>query len=159
EPMSAMSRRRFLLSAWPWRGLAYLSSTVITGAAALTVLATMTVVGGVLSTVLVGVVILAATAFLGVPVAAVERWRLRLIAPEPVEDPRRAPERSGVIGWVRTRVKERATWRELAYALLLSTLLWPLDLAVVAILVGLPLALLTSPVSVLVGAGSRELWP
>ena len=157
--MEAMADRRFLLSAWPWRGLAYLLSTGLSGLLALSVLATMVVVGGLLSTVLIGVPIFAAIAFAGIPAAAVERWRLGLIDAEPVEDPHRKPDRPGVYGWVVTRVRERATWRELAYTLLLALLLWPLDLAVIVLLVGVPLALVTSPLSVLVGGGSRAVLP
>ena len=62
---------RFLLSGWPWRCLAYVSGTVLVAAAAW-------------SSVLVfppGLVLV------GVPVGALERWRLRLVDPLPAPSP------------------------------------------------------------------------
>ncbi|WP_322752783.1 sensor histidine kinase [Frankia sp. Cas3] len=154
-----MARRRFLISAWPWRAAVYLLTGCIPGTLGLAILTTTLIVGGVLSAVLIGLPMLAAVAFVGVPIAGVERWRLRLIDPRPIEDPHRPPHQGGVVGWVRTRAQEAATWRELVYTLLLVTLLWPLDLAAVLGPVGVSLGMITAPAPVLIAGGQRELWP
>ena len=60
--------------------------------------------------------------------------------------------------WLATRGREAATWRELGYAAVFVTLLWPLDLAVALAAVVVPLALITSPLPVALGA-HRGLWP
>jgi signal transduction histidine kinase len=80
-------------------------------------------------------------ALVGVPVAAVERYRLRLVDRRPAPSPHRPAPR----GWVRTRLAEAATWQELAFAILTAVVLWPLDLAVVTVAVGLPALLLLAP--------------
>ncbi|MFG2039908.1 sensor histidine kinase [Dactylosporangium sp. NPDC048998] len=85
--------------------------------------------GAVLSLTLVGVPVLVALALLGLPVAAVERRRLLLVDREPLASPHRVPHRAGLRGWLGTRFREPATWRELAYTLLLAVLL-PLELLV-----------------------------
>jgi signal transduction histidine kinase len=125
----------------------------------LAVLAAGLMVGSVLSTVVVGIPILAALGLAGIPMATFERWRLKLIDPQPITDPHRVPDQPGLKGWLATRWKEAATWREFCYALLLTTLLWPLDLGVALLTIGLSLALITSPMPVLVAGGHRELWP
>jgi signal transduction histidine kinase len=118
----ALTRPRFLLSAWPWRGLAYLTTTVAVGLLALLAFVTLTGVGVVTAIFLVGLAVLAAVLLLGIPVGALERLRLRLIDPVPLPN----PVRGGPRRWVR----QPATWRELGYAVLLAVVLWPLDLAV-----------------------------
>ncbi|MCP2337985.1 sensor histidine kinase [Actinomadura rupiterrae] len=158
EAITAVRRRGFLASAWPWRGLAYLVTSSVPGALVLTVGAAVLLVGGTLASVLAGLPMLAALAFAGIPVAAFERWRLRLLDAEPIADPHRTPDRPGVGGWLATRIRESATWRELGFALLLAVVLWPLDLAVAALGVAFPVALLTAWVPVLSG-GRRGLWP
>lgn len=81
----ALSARRYLLSAWPWRATAYLVTGAVAGAATLVGLAVALVVGGVLTVVLVGLPLLVLTALAGIPLARLERQRLRLIdrAPAP----------------------------------------------------------------------------
>ncbi|RFU42294.1 sensor histidine kinase [Actinomadura logoneensis] len=156
--MAVLRRRGFLASAWPWRSLAYLVTSSVPGALVLTVAAAVLVVGGTLSSVLLGLPMLAALAFAGVPVAAFERWRLHLVDPRPVADPHRAPDRPGVGGWLAVRARESATWRELGFTVLLATVLWPFDLAIATLGAALPLALLTAWTPVLSG-GRRGLWP
>jgi signal transduction histidine kinase len=159
SPWQAMARRRFLISARPWRSLLYLLSGAVPGILGLSVLVTLLTVGAALSLVLVGIPILAAAGALGVPMGAVERWRLQLIDPAPIADPHRACGTPGLITWLRTRYRESATWRELGYTLLFVTILWPVDLAVGLASVGLPLALVTSPITTFVGGASREILP
>ena len=153
-----MGRRPFLASAWPWRAWAYLATASLPGALGLSVLAADLAVGGGLAKALIGIPILGALALGGVPMGRVERWRLRLIEPAPITDPHRRPDRPGVRCWLATRGREAATWRELGYTAVFVTLLWPLDLAVAIAAVVVPLALVTSPLPVALGA-RRGLWP
>ncbi|MCJ0871776.1 sensor domain-containing protein [Streptomyces sp. AP-93] len=141
----ALPQPGYLLSPWPWRSAAYLLSSAPVGAAALVTMAVLVVVGGVLAVVLVGLPVLAGFVLVGVPLAAVERRRLRLVDEEPAPDPHRAPGRRGVWAWTATRFREQATWRELAYALVFSVVLWPLELLAVALAVTVPLGMILSP--------------
>jgi signal transduction histidine kinase len=126
---------RFLLSGWPWRCLAYICGTVAFAAAAW-------------SSVLVfppGLVLL------GVPVGALERWRLRLVDPLPATSPH-TQARPGAGGWLRRRLSESATWRELGYAICLLTVLLVVDVVALFILV-LAVLLLLLPLVMAVGGG------
>ncbi|MFF2122217.1 sensor histidine kinase [Kitasatospora sp. NPDC001119] len=172
----AMAQRplSFLGSAWPWRSLAYLASGVLVGAAALVVLAAGLVAGAVLLVVLVGVAPLVGVVLSAVAVAAVERWRLRLVDLDPAEDPHRAPDAPGPRAWAATRLTEPVTWRELGFTLLSAAALWWLDLLVLFFSFGVPalcfssldgatwpwsvfgaLVLLASPYTVTSWAGAR----
>ncbi|MFB7517899.1 sensor domain-containing protein [Streptomyces sp. NPDC056144] len=134
----ALARRRFLLGPWPWRAGTYLATGVAVGAAA----ALGMVVLGVFSLFLVGLPLLLLS---GPALAALERRRLRLVDLDPAPDPHRTPAAPGLAAWLRLRMGEQATWREFGYALLLATVLGPLDLLALAACVGLPAALLTAP--------------
>lgn len=139
---------RYLRSARPWRAAGYLLGGAVTGALAFTVLLLLAVCGTVLAVVLVGLPLLAALALAGVPFAAVERRRLRRYAPgsAPLPDPHRDPDRTGLAAWAGTRFREQATWRELGYAVLAATLLWPLELLAVGAALLVPADLLATPV-------------
>jgi signal transduction histidine kinase len=158
DPITAMGRRPFLVSAWPWRAWTYLATASLPGALGLSVLAADLAVGGGLAKALIGLPILGAVVLAGIPMGRVERWRLRLIDPRPAADPHRRPARRSAGCWLATRGREAATWRELGYAALFVTLLWPFDLAVALAAVVVPLALITSPLPVALGA-HRGLWP
>ncbi|KKZ70263.1 histidine kinase [Streptomyces showdoensis] len=140
--------RRFLRTGWPWRAVAYLASGVALGALALLVL--LVLVG--FSLLLVGLPLLLLA---GVGLGGLERRRLLLVERDPAADPHRVPEGPGLAAWLRVRAREQATWRELAYAVLSATVLWPLDLLVLAVGLGLPAALLSAPVQ-LAAAGGEE---
>ncbi|MFI8965483.1 sensor histidine kinase [Streptomyces sp. NPDC053493] len=114
----------------PWRALAYLLTGPLSGATALAAL------------------LLAPPLVLltGIGFGRLERWRLRLVDPDPAADPHRTPDAPGLAAWLRLRVREQVTWRELAYVLLHATVLWPLDLLVLTLGIGLPAALLSAPV-------------
>jgi signal transduction histidine kinase len=119
------------------------------------------VVGAALTPVLVGLPLLALLALTGVPVGALERRRLRLLDPAPVTDPHRTPDEPGLAAWAGLRFTEQATWRELAYAVLLAYLLWPLDLLVLAAAIGIPGALAGAPVQLALSGGDTriaKLW-
>ncbi|MGW1816329.1 sensor histidine kinase [Streptomyces sp. NPDC002125] len=152
----ALVRRRYLLGGWPWRAALYLLSSVPAGLALLVTVLLLATVGGALTLVLVGLPLLLTLALIGVPVAAVERRRLRLIDPEPLGDPHRAPERAGLTAWLRIRLREQATWREFGYALLFAVVLWPLE----GLLVGGVLAfcggLLATPLVMAAVTGGEE---
>jgi signal transduction histidine kinase len=83
----------------------------------------------------------------------VERWRLRLVDFEPTPDPHRTPPWPGYRSWLATRLREQATWRELAYTLLLAVALWILDLAVLVSSFATPALLLVAPIE------DSRLWP
>ncbi|QUX31387.1 sensor domain-containing protein [Nocardiopsis akebiae] len=130
----ALGTRRFLLTSWPWRGLAYSGGTVLVACvlffAASPVLAPWAALfmvwtgdvgafddyGGI---VLVLALCLTSTFLFGplvaIPLGALERWRLGLVGGGPRESGHREPV-PGLWGWVRTRYTEAATWREVAYA-------------------------------------------
>ncbi|MDN3357876.1 sensor histidine kinase [Actinomadura sp. DC4] len=119
-PVTTGNPVRFLASARPWRSLAYLLSGSVVGLACMIAMA------------LVCLPMPPAVVLLAVPVAEVERSRLRLVDPVPVLGAHRAVPAAGPSAWARTRLGERATWREFAYTLLLSFVLWPLGLLVAA---------------------------
>ncbi|MGW1559133.1 sensor domain-containing protein [Streptomyces sp. NPDC002144] len=151
-----MTRPGFLLSVWPWRSITYLLTGTLTGAVVLVGIASTAVVGGVLVVVLVGLPLLVLLALAGIPVAWVERRRLRLIDRDPIADQHQVPAAKGLWTWLTTRLREQATWRELGYALLFAGLLWPVD--AFAIMIGLlfPLAMIASPlVMATVGDGQE----
>ncbi|MGW7509283.1 sensor histidine kinase [Streptomyces massasporeus] len=141
----ALSRPGYLLSAWPWRSACYLLTGAVTGAVVLVGIVLSATAGGVLALALVGLPVLLGTALAGIPVAALERFRLRLVDAEPASDPHRSPGEPGLRAWLSTRLRERATWRELGHALLFAGLLWPVDaLAFAVFLVG-PLSVVATP--------------
>ncbi|NEB11172.1 sensor histidine kinase [Streptomyces coelicoflavus] len=149
----AMAQRplSFLTSSWPWRSLAYLGGGVLVGAAAVLFFALGLAAGLVLLVVLIGVAPLVGLVLTSTVVATVERRRLRLVDLDRVSDPHRAPEAPGLRGWVATRLKEQATWRELMFTLLSAIALWWLDLMVLGFSFGLPATTIAST--------DGETWP
>ncbi|WP_243719270.1 sensor histidine kinase [Actinomadura sp. KC06] len=141
----ALTDRGFLVTAWPWRATAYLLTGTLAGALELVLLSTALTLGIVLGIVLVGVPLLLALGLCGLPVAAAERRRLRLVDLEPAPGPHRDPERPGFWPWLRTRYREQATWRDLAFTLLSAAVLWPVELAALVTGLAVPAALLTAP--------------
>ncbi|MFE1783354.1 sensor histidine kinase [Streptomyces sp. NPDC059506] len=143
----------FLASQWPWRALAYLLSGVALGAVAGVVLLFLAAAGLVSLAVAVGAVPLLGVALSGVFVARVERRRLRLVDLDPAPDPHRRPGRPGLRGWLETRLREPATWRELGFTAVSLSALWWMDLLVLGFALVLPVFLMTSP------AGDPGAWP
>ncbi|WP_446040251.1 sensor histidine kinase [Streptomyces sp. SID1121] len=141
----ALARPGYLLTPWPWRTAAYLLSGIPAGIAVLVVTGALAVAGGLLSLVLVGLPLLALLALGGIPVAGLERHRLRLVDPRPLPDPHRRPAEPGLWPWALTRFREQATWRELGHALLFALVLWPLDLIAVVFGLLLPLDMVATP--------------
>jgi signal transduction histidine kinase len=151
----AMAQRPlgFIVSAWPWRALAYLFSGVLVGMATALTLAALATAGVVLLVVLVGVVVLIGLLLSGIVVARFERWRLRLVDRDPAPNPHRRPDGRGWRVWLRTRMTEPATWRELGFTALSLVGLWWLDLGVLGFTLGVPAACLVSPLF------TPESWP
>lgn len=141
----AMSRPGFLLSAWPWRAAAYLLTGAVTGVATLVGIVTVAAVCGALAIVLVGLPLLVVVALSGIPVAWVERRRLRLIDRNPVSGRHQVPTVPGLWAWLTTRLREQGTWRELGYALLFAGLLWPVDALAVTVALLFPLSMVATP--------------
>src|ERR1700754_4434160 len=125
---------RFLTSSRPWRSTAYL----LTG----WIVATLWVAGALVLVVVpaVGLGVLLA----GIPLSAVERRRLRLVDPVAAPSAHARLVRPGLWGWLATRFREAATWRELGYALLFSLGLAWLD-AGVGLVLGSALFLVLFP--------------
>ncbi|MEU1408236.1 sensor domain-containing protein [Streptomyces sp. NPDC005728] len=140
-----MSRPGFLLSAWPWRSAAYLLTGAVTGVAALVGIVTVAAVCGALAIVLVGLPLLVVVALSGIPVAWVERRRLRMIDHNPVSGRHQVPTAPGLWAWLTTRLREQATWRELGYALLFAGLLWPVDALAITAALLFPLSMVATP--------------
>lgn len=137
---------RFLASAWPWRSLLYLLSGVLVAAASL-LLAGMLAAGTlVLLIFVIGLALLMVLALSGVAFGRLERRRLRLVDLDKTPDPHREPLDPGLRGWLATRLRERATWRELGFAVLASTALGWLDLLVLSFTFGLPVVSVRAPV-------------
>ncbi|MGW8765039.1 sensor domain-containing protein [Streptomyces sp. NPDC055815] len=137
-PWQALTRPRFTFGTWPWRAVGYLATGGVLGAAAGVVFLVL----GVFSLFLVGLPLLLLS---GIALGRIERLRTRIVDLDPLPDPHRLPAAPGLAAWFRIRVAEQATWREFAYALLLATVLWPLDLLALAVGIGLPVALLSAP--------------
>lgn len=171
--LAALPRRRFLVSSWPWRSLAYVLTTtpiaalVAVGLSVIALpwlLAVQRVAAGrplTATTVLLMLVggALTATAgpLLSIPLAALERQRLGIIDRRPLPGGHR-PAPSGVAAWLRTRLTEAATWREVAYAVVLGTVV-PMAYGTVALLILVDLALVVSPWLAADGAGPIAVGP
>ena len=135
----------FLASSWPWRSVAYLISGVLLGAATAAILVALVIAGTLGALVLVGLVAFLGVALSGVAVGRLERWRLRLVDRDPLPDPHRPPSRAGRFSWVRFRLREPATWRELGYTIVSLGALWWIDAAMLGMVLGIPITLAATP--------------
>ncbi|MCS4591625.1 sensor domain-containing protein [Brevibacterium sediminis] len=143
----------FIVTMWPWRAVAYLVSGVLAGALTAVVLALLITAGVLTLIVVIGIALLALVPLLGVPVATLERWRLRLIDFDPVPGGHVRPERPGPLSWFRTRTHEPLTWRELGFAALSLFALWWLDLLVLFYAIAWPIICIRS------AALDPTVWP
>ncbi|MEU9032186.1 sensor domain-containing protein [Streptomyces sp. NPDC048383] len=124
----------FLGSWWPWRCWAYLASGAVLGYPVLVVLVVLVGFGVVLSVVGIGLGLLLAAVAGAVPLGTLERHRLRWVDPHPVADPHTSLAGAGAAAWLRTRLRERATWREFGYAALLGPVFGAAGFGVIALL-------------------------
>jgi signal transduction histidine kinase len=156
---NALTRRRYPISAWPWRALAYLVSTTPIAfcvAVGWAIVATPWVAtagrlrdGRPLDGVIVfGMVVTAGLAvtigpLLALPLAALERVRMLIVDNRPVRSGHR-PVNGNLLRWLRVRYTESATWREVAYSLFLAG---PVNVAygTVAVLILVDLATILAP--------------
>ncbi|GAA2622590.1 sensor histidine kinase [Streptomyces axinellae] len=144
---------RFVASPWPWRSLAYLVSGAAFGAVVLAGYVVVVPVGLLSLVCVVGALFLLAAVLAGGAVCRVERRRLRLVDPDPISDPHRPPARSGPRAWLRHRLSEPATWRELGFTLVSLSALWWIDALVLAFALGVPVVVGTLPL------GDPDYWP
>ncbi|OKK24472.1 histidine kinase [Streptomyces sp. CB02488] len=151
----ALRQRGYVLGGWPWRAALYLLTSVPLGIATLTALLLLAVAGGALSVVLIGIPLLLTLVLAGIPLAALERRRLRLLDPRPLPPAHREPDGTGLSSWLRTRLQERSTWRELGYALLFALVLWPLEALAVGTALTVCGGLIAAP-AVLAASGGEE---
>ncbi|MFD7414849.1 sensor histidine kinase [Kitasatospora purpeofusca] len=126
---------------------AYLAGGAVLGLVTVVLLLALTALGLGLSVVGVGLPLLLAVALSGLPAGALERRLLRLVEPAPVPDPHRALPGAGRPARLRTRLRERATWRELAHTLLVAPPLTAAGLGLTALLL-FSAMLVVSPVVV-----------
>ncbi|MEU7723686.1 sensor domain-containing protein [Streptomyces sp. NPDC040724] len=138
---------RFLVSWWPWRCWAYAGGGFLIGYPVLVVLGLLVGLGVVLAVAGIGLLLLLCAVVAGVPLGALERWRLRCVEPVRVADPHASLAGAGPAAWLRTRLRERATWREFGYAALLGPAFGAAGFLVIA-LVAFSLILVATPVTV-----------
>ncbi|MEV4764327.1 histidine kinase [Micromonospora chokoriensis] len=129
---------RFLASVWPWRSLAYVATTVPIGLGWLILLLVVLTVGVATIVVVAGLFVLAGLPTLAHLAAAGERRRLGLIFPGRPVSRLPAP---------RDREHGRVAWPETGVTVLLVTLFWLVDAAVVVLLAA-PVVLILAPVLV-----------
>ncbi len=134
--MAALRARslRFPFTRDSLRCWAYLAGGAVLGLVTAVLLLALTALGLGLSVVGVGLPLLLAVALSGLPAGALERRLLRLVEPAPVPDPHRALPGAGRPARLRTRLRERATWRELAHTLLVAPPLTAAGLGLTALL-------------------------
>ena len=149
--LQALARKPtwFLRSAWPWRSLGYLVSGVLLGAVTGTAYLFLAIGGAALAIVLVGLLAFPAMVLLSMYVARFERWRLRLVDPDPAPDPHR-PVPTGTWRerrqWIVARLREPVTWREFGYAMVSCLALWWVDLTMIGVALYMPGLLIGSSV-------------
>ena len=136
-PLEAVTRRRFLASAWPWRSVGFLVTTAPVALVAAVPLLLLGLPWAVMlrhlvkwddpSFLALALMLLAGTLLMAgfgplvaIPVAAVERRRLGLVDTRPTHTGHRPLPSVGPVRWLRVRYAEPATWRELCYTVLLA---------------------------------------
>ncbi|MEU7608195.1 histidine kinase [Micromonospora sp. NPDC049204] len=129
---------RFLASVWPWRSLAYVATTVPIGLGWLILLLVVLTVGVATIVVVAGLFVLAGLPTLTHLAAAGERRRLQLIFPGRPVSRLPAP---------RDRKHGGVAWPETGATVLLVTLFWLVDAAVVVLLTA-AVVLILAPVLV-----------
>ncbi|MGW7026578.1 sensor domain-containing protein [Streptomyces xanthophaeus] len=143
---AVLRRPLHFLGSWcPWRCWGYLGSGFLLGYAVLLTLALLLGLGVVLAVAGIGLLLLLGAVVGAVPLGALERRRLRWVEPARVPDPHASLAGAGAAAWLRTRLRERATWRELGYAALLGPVFGAAGFGVVALL-AFALLLVATPV-------------
>ena len=157
----ALVSPRYLLTSWPWRSLAYTLTTLVVGgtlffvalpvympwAAFIAMLGTNTSTSLAVMFLFGLFMVLFFAPLIAIPLGALERRRLHLVMPDENRSGHRAPP-VGLWGWARTRYSEAATWREVAYAVVLFPI-FGLAFLVVAALSTATILLAISPLLLL----------
>ncbi|WP_370942064.1 sensor histidine kinase [Amycolatopsis sp. cg5] len=151
----SLALRRFLLTRWPWRGLAYVLSTPLAAIPAAVPLAMLCLpwlyllsrfpvtLDETVLAVLAGLLLItAAGPLVALPVARLERLRLRLVHNGPVRGPHPAA------GW-KHRYTSASSWRELGYLVALVLAAVP-SVALILVMLMI-LSLIISPLVVAPG--------
>jgi hypothetical protein len=136
---------RLLLSRGLWRSVWYLLGYLAVSGVLFAIAVAVGVGGAGLSVTLAGLPVLAAAAATIRWCADVERARLRPMAGGPVAGSYRQVAGSGVMARLRTRWRDPATWRDVAYVVGLFVPLLALDTIVLAVWWG-SLAAITLPI-------------
>ncbi|WP_433467402.1 sensor histidine kinase [Spirillospora sp. CA-128828] len=169
-PLAAIGRRRFLLTAWPWRSAGYLASSVpmaftaglpmaMLGMPWLLALSADADFGERAFLAALGALLIGGLGpLLTMPLARLESHRLRLVDDRPVRAGHRPLSSPGVRTWLRTRYREPVTWRELGYFLLMISVV-PLAYAALLSMLAFLAACLASPLILLGGDGPMALGP
>jgi len=135
--MNAPSLRRdpirLVFSASLWASVWYLLAYQVVGWVLFAIALSAALTGAVLSITLAGLPVLVAAAVTIRWCADVERARLRTVGQAPVVGGYREVTGSGVLAQLRTRWRDPATWRDIAYLLGLFVPLVALDLTVLVI--------------------------
>jgi hypothetical protein len=124
---------RLVLSRGPWAAAWYLLGYVVTGWALFAIALGTAVAGAGLSITFAGLPVLVAAAATIRWCADVQRARLRTMVTEPVAGRYRQVVGSGVMAQLRTRWRDPATWRDVAYLVGMYVPLLALDAIVLAV--------------------------
>ncbi len=167
--LKALTARRYLLSVWPWRALAYGVTTIpvmsiVSAALAIVALpsvaaARQVAIGEVPNSAVLGfsftglLLLLTGGVLASIPLGWLERQRLGIADKRPVSAGHRAPAGSGL----RIRWAEAATWREMAYLLILAVV-GPFAYGGLALLLFVDLLLIVSPLVVVISREPVMLW-
>jgi hypothetical protein len=125
---------RLAVSGSTWRAAAFVAGYIFVAGWLLFAIAfTATVTAAVFLITLAGIPLLAGAAGVVRGCASAERARLRPVLGGPVRGGYRQVTRPGVMAQVRTRWRDPATWRDVAYLIGLWPLLFALDTAVLTV--------------------------
>jgi hypothetical protein len=124
---------RLVASAGLWAAAWYLLSYLVVGSVLFAVGFAATTATAILAVTLAGLPLLVGLAAVLRGCANVERGRLALVLGGPVRGRYRATPQPGILAEVRTRWRDPATWRDVAYIVGLWVPLFILDLVVVTI--------------------------
>jgi signal transduction histidine kinase len=152
----ALRRRRFLLGRWPWRALVHTVSTLVVWLVfAIPAAGVLAPFGGAVDELARGEVVATGgfvvlgmslgfvlLPLLATPVMALDRWRARLVDPQPLPGVPRAPSEPGA--WLRDRYLTPRRWRYAAYVVVALVLDGAL-LAAVSLLVTSACVMVAAP--------------
>ncbi|RLK61366.1 sensor histidine kinase [Actinokineospora cianjurensis] len=132
DALSALTRGpfRFLTSAWPWRSLAYLSMSGVSGGAVLAIPLLLIFKLRAPDLVVISVAAVLTVIFVRLVGLPFELWRLRLLDPELA---------------AQVPIRRRLAPRQLGYVVTSMMALWWIDVGVLVFSLGAPLLLLSAP--------------